>query len=291
MLVGARLNWLLNHGKGKKWNPNVKFIQLDIDATEPDSNYPISAPVTGDISSSIAKMLNIIKNQPLQSFKDWLTEIDKVKNDNKTNLQTKLNTGSVPMNYFNALKVINEVLENHQNIYVVNEGANTLDNARNIINMYNPRLRLDSGTWGVMGIGMGYSIGAAVTGKRSVIAIVGDSAFGFSGMEIETICRYKLPITIVIFNNNGIYRGTDKNLGNDGDPSPTTLTLNARYDKMIEAFNGKAFNAGNPEELYKGITEGLNSKTPTLINCIIDPSVGTESGHIGNLNPRSNINR
>jgi oxalyl-CoA decarboxylase len=71
---------------------------------------------------------------------------------------------------------------------VVNEGANTLDFARSIVDMYEPRKRLDVATWGIMGIGMGFAVAAAVVTGKPVIAIEGDSAFGFSGMEVETIC-------------------------------------------------------------------------------------------------------
>ena len=289
ILLGARLNWLLGHGKGKKWNPDAKFIQLDIDATEIDSNRQITAPVIGDIGSSIALILEELNKKPLQQCSEWLADIKKTKDANIEKMSAKLSSTTLPMNYFCALKAISDVLDKHRDIYLVNEGANTLDDTRNVINMYHPRHRLDCGTWGVMGIGMGYSIAAAVTGKRPVVAIEGDSAFGFSGMEIETICRYKLPITIVVFNNNGIYRGTDKNLSGGDDPSPTTLTIGARYDKMIEAFGGTAFNATTPDELRKALSEGINSGKPTLINCIIDPAVGVESGHIGNLNPKSSV--
>ncbi len=289
ILLGARLNWLLQHGKSKKWNPDAKFIQLDIDAAEIDSNRPIAAPVVGDIGSSLTLMLEEISKKPLPPCTDWLADIKNIKEANAEKMAVKLNCTALPMNYFGALKAISDLLEKHRDIYVVNEGANTLDDTRNVINMYHPRRRLDCGTWGVMGIGMGYSIAAAVTGKRPVVAIEGDSAFGFSGMEIETICRYKLPVTIVVFNNNGIYRGTDKNLGSDGDPSPTTLTIGARYDKMIEAFGGTAFNATTPDQLREAISAGIESGKPTLINCVIDPAVGVESGHIGNLNPKSSV--
>ena len=291
ILAGARLNWLLSHGKGKKWNPDAKFIQLDIDATEIDSNRPIAAPVVGDIRSSLKMMLDKADKSAVTPCKEWLASIEKVKSENSAKMAVKLNTATTPMNYFNALKAISEVLEKNRDIYLVNEGANTLDNTRNVINMYHPRRRLDCGTWGVMGVGMGYSIAAAVTGERPVVAIEGDSAFGFSGMEIETICRYRLPVTIVVFNNNGIYRGTDKNLGGGTDPSPTTLTIGARYDKMIEAFGGVAFNATTPGELQSALEQGIGSGKPTLINCVIDPAVGLESGHIGNLNPKSTIKK
>src|SRR5260370_42172868 len=99
--------------------------------------------------------------------------------------------------------------------------------------MYEPRKRLDTGTWGVMGIGMGYAIGAAVTTGKPVVAIEGDSAFGFSGMEIETICRYSLPVVPIVFNNGGIYRGGDVNRAGSTDPSATAFVKNSRYHKLI----------------------------------------------------------
>lgn len=287
MLLGARLNWLLSHGKGKHWNPDVKFVQLDIDPEEIDSNRPIAAPVVGDISSSMGLMVNTLEKFPVSPQHSWLDAIDKAKQPNIAKMEAKLSENPSPMNFFSALNAIRKVLENHKDIYLVNEGANTLDDTRDVINMYLPRRRLDTGTWGVMGIGMGFVIGAAITSGKPVVAIEGDSAFGFSGMEISTICRFKLPVTIIVFNNGGIYHGDDVNLSGGSDPSPTTLMASARYDKLIEAFGGTAYNATTPEELEKAVTEGITSLKPTLINCVIDSKAGTESGHIGNLNPKT----
>src|SRR2546428_2137701 len=146
-------------------------------------------------------------------------------------------------------------------LILVNEGANTLDFGRDIIDMRQPRKRLDCGTWGVMGIGMGYAIGAAVVSGKPVVAVEGDSAFGFSGMEIETICRYHLPIVVVVFNNGGIYRGDDVNRSGGADPAPTVLMKHARYDKLIEAFGGVGYNAVDPHVLAKGLTEAPDSGT------------------------------
>jgi oxalyl-CoA decarboxylase len=153
--------------------------------------------------------------------------------------------------------------------------------------MFEPRKRLDSGTWGIMGIGMGYAIGAAVTSGKPVIAIEGDSAFGFSGMEIETICRYQLPVTTLVFNNNGIYRGDAE----DGAPSPTAFVHNARYDKIIEAFGGAGYHVTDTPSLTKAVSEAIASGKPALINVVIDPTAGTESGHIQNLNPKSALKK
>ena len=286
MLLGARLNWLLAHGKGQKWNPDARFIQLDIEPEEIDSNRPIAAPVVGDIASSMEALLAGLTAYPMTQQNDWLEEIDRVKQVNAAKMEAKLNANPSPMDFFSALKAIRTVLEKHREVYLVNEGANTLDDTRNVINMYSPRKRLDCGTWGVMGVGMGYAIGAAVTSGQQVVCIEGDSAFGFSGMEIETICRYQLPVTIVILNNGGIYNGSHANLGGGTDPSPTTLDAQARYDRLITAFGGTPYYATTPEELEKALEAGIASKKPTLIDCAIDPKAGLESGHIGNLNPK-----
>ncbi|MES2351483.1 oxalyl-CoA decarboxylase [Duganella sp. Dugasp56] len=286
VLVGARLNWLLAHGKGKTWGVPKQFIQIDISPTEIDSNVAIAAPLIGDIGSCVSALLTGIRSgghgKPDAA---WTGAIAERKDKNLTKMASLLNQNPSPMNFHSALRAIRDVLKTRPDINVVNEGANTLDFARSIIDMYEPRKRFDSGTWGIMGIGMGYAIGAAVTSGKPVVAIEGDSAFGFSGMELETICRYELPVVTIVFNNNGVYRGTDVNPTGGKDVAPTVFVKNARYDKMIEAFGGVGYHVTNPEEMTKALTEAIASGKPTLINAVIDETAGTESGRLTNLNP------
>ena len=287
MLIGARLNWLLAHGKGSQWSPKVRFIQLDISPTEMDSNRPIASPVVGDIGSAVSALLAALKPGQVKPGAAWLDAIDKHKQQNAERMAQHLNANPDPMDFYSALRAVRDVLADKPDVYVVNEGANTLDFGRNIIDMHKPRKRLDAGTWGVMGIGMGYAIGAAVVSGQSVVAIEGDSAFGFSGMEIETLCRYQLPVVIVLLNNGGIYHGDDINHSGSSDPAPTVLMKQARYEMLIEAFGGKGYHVTDPQSLTQALTDALASGKPTLINCAIDPKAGTESGHLKNLNPQS----
>jgi oxalyl-CoA decarboxylase len=289
MLIGARLNWLLGHGKSPQWSATAQFVQLDIAPTEMDSNRAIAAPVVGDIASSVSALLATLKPGQIRPRAAWLNELAKHKQQNIERMATRLAANPEPMDFYSALGAIKGVLADKPEVYVVNEGANTLDTARNVIDMRLPRKRLDSGTWGVMGVGMGYAIGAAVVSGKPVVAIEGDSAFGFSGMELESICRYHLPIVTVVFNNGGIYRGDDVNRGRGADPAPTVLMKDARYEKLIEAFGGDGYYAVDPQGLAKALTDALASGKPALINCVIDPTAGMESGHIGNLNPQSSI--
>ncbi len=289
MLVGARLNWLLSHGKGKTWGaPNAKqFIQIDIAPTEMDSNVPIAAPLVGDIGSCASALVAGMGTHWPQPPAEWTGAIAERKDKNLSKMAATLALNPSPMSFQSALAVIRDAVKARPDAIVVNEGANTLDFARSIVDMYEPRKRLDVGTWGIMGIGMGFAVAAAVTTGKPVIAIEGDSAFGFSGMEVETICRYNLPVCVIVFNNNGVYRGTDVNAAGGPDVAPTVFVKGARYDKMMEAFGGVGVHATTPQELTKALDAALASGRPTLINAVIDETAGTESGRITSLNPQS----
>ncbi|MDI4231252.1 oxalyl-CoA decarboxylase [Bradyrhizobium sp. Arg237L] len=287
MLIGARLNWLLSHGKGKTWgDAPKKFIQVDIEPKEMDSNVEIAAPLVGDIGSCVIALLEGMGGNWPAPPADWTTKVNAKRDENVAKMAPKLMSNASPMDYHGALGVLRTIIKERPDAIFVNEGANTLDLARGVIDMYQPRKRLDVGTWGVMGIGMGYAIAAAVETGKPVLAVEGDSAFGFSGMEIETICRYDLPVCVVVFNNDGIYRGTDTNSAG-ADPATTVFVKGARYDKMIEAFGGVGVNATSPDELKRAVNAAMDSGKPTLINAVIDPAAGSESGRIGNLNPQS----
>jgi len=291
MLVGARLNWLLSHGKGKTWGDAPKtFIQIDIEPKEMDSNVEIAAPVVGDIGSCVSALLDGMGNDWPAPPADWINAVKTKREENVAKMAPRLTNTKSPMDFHGALGALRTVIKERPDAILVNEGANTLDLARGVIDMYQPRKRLDVGTWGVMGIGMGFAIAAAIETGKPVLAIEGDSAFGFSGMEVETICRYNLPVCIVIFNNDGIYRGTDINAAGS-DPAITTFVKGARYDKMIEAFGGVGVNATTPDELKRAVDAAMDSGKPTVINAVIDPAAGTESGSIGKLNPQSAVRK
>ncbi|MCL8487376.1 MULTISPECIES: oxalyl-CoA decarboxylase [Bradyrhizobium] len=291
LLIGARLNWLLSHGKGKSWGDQPKkFIQVDIEPKEMDSNVEIAAPVVGDIGSVVTAFSEAMGSNWPKAPVEWTSSVQKKREDNVAKMAPRLMNNNSPMDYHGALGVLRTIIKERPDAILVNEGANTLDLARGVIDMYQPRKRLDVGTWGVMGIGMGSAIAAAVETGKPVLAIEGDSAFGFSGMEVETICRYNLPICVVIFNNDGIYRGTDQNSAGT-DPATTVFVKGARYDKMMEAFGGVGVNATSPDELKRAVNEAMDSGTPTLINAVIDPAAGSESGRIGNLNPQSALTK
>jgi len=289
IMMGARINWLLSHGKGKQWGEpgGKRFIQMDIEPEEMDSNVEIAAPLVGDVGSCTQGLIDAMDGEGIAPPEAWLDQVHTKAEANMQKMSTRLQNNNHPMDYHSALGVLKQAINERPDTILVNEGANTLDLARSIVNIHKPRHRIDVGTWGVMGIGMGAAIAAAVETGKQVLAIEGDSAFGFCGMEVETICRYKLPVCIVVFNNNGIYRGDGENWGGGDDPATTSFVPDARYDMMMQAFGGEGVWVKTPDELKQAVEAALASGKPTLVNASIDPSAGKESGNIGNLNPQS----
>ena len=290
ILAGARLNWLLAFGHGK-WSPDTKFIQLDVEPQEIDCNRPIAAPVVGDLALSLDAILGGMKNVKMNADPAWVPALQAETKAKDVKFAKRLADAAPlrPMNHWSALSAVKPVLEANPDVILVNEGANTLDDTRDAVSMSLPRHRIDCATWAIMGMGMGSCVGAAVATGKSVVAVEGDSAFGFSGMDFATICRFHLPVTVVIFNNGGIYNNKGVNPATDpaikNDPAPTTLDLQARYELMADMFGAKGYYVTTPDELSKALTEAIASKAPAVINVQLAADAGAESGHIGYLNP------
>lgn len=290
VVIGARLNWMLSFGKGK-WNPAIKFIQLDVEPTEIDVNVPIAAPVVGDIKESLKALLAAMSGKKSAADPAWIPSIQSETKVKNAKFAATLSEAALkePMNHWSALSAIKPVLAANPDVILINEGANTLDDTRDTIDMQLPRHRVDCATWAIMGMGMGSCVGAAVATGKQVVAIEGDSAFGFSGMDFATICRFKLPVVVVIFNNGGIYNNIGVNPSTDpaikDDPAPTTLDLEARYDKMADVFGVKGYYVSTPASLKSALEEAIAAKKPAIIDVQLAANAGKESGHIGYLNP------
>ena len=295
LVLGARLNWMLSFGRGK-WNPQMKFIQVDVEPQEMDVNVPIAAPVVGDMGKALDAILAGLESKTMQADPSWLTSLQAEAKTKNAKFQTRLADAAKvsPMNHWSALSAIKPILEANPDVILVNEGANTLDDTRDSIDMTMPRHRVDCATWAIMGMGMGSCVGAAVATGKKVVAIEGDSAFGFSGMDFATICRFKLPVTVVVLNNGGIYNNIGVNPSTDPaiehDPAPTTLDLSARYDKMGDIFGAKNYYVTTPDELSAALKAAIDSGEPNIINVQLAADAGKESGHIGYLNPTPLIN-
>jgi len=209
------------------------------------------------------------QNLEIRNDDPWWVELRQKNQANKESLEKLCNDDSFPLTYHRVLSEIKKYITD--DTILVNEGANTMDLGRLIIPNTQPRQRLDAGTLGTMGVGLGYAIAAALVHKdKKVIAVEGDSAFGFSGLEVETMCRYDLPVCVIIINNNGIYKGIDA-LEKGVSVPPTVYVPNARYEKIMEAVGGKGYFITKADELGPTLHDAIitNRNIPTCVNIMI----------------------
>ena len=280
-LIGARLNWILHFGLPPRFKEGVRVIQLDIAGEEIGRNVPTEVPLVGDAKAIMAQLNDYLEAHPweLPEDNEWKAALRSEADQKRQTTASMLASDELPMNYYRPLKEIDEALP--RDAIIVSEGAKTMDISRQVLNNYFPRSRIDAGSWGTMGVGGGFALAAQVKNPdKRVIALEGDSAFGFDGMEIEVAARYGLPITWIIFNNNGIGGGPPAFI--EGRPPPVGAYVpDARHDKLIEAFGGKGYRVNTPEELRAALQEALTSDGPTLIDVVINPKADRRAQEFG----------
>nr|GMD69715.1 2-hydroxyacyl-CoA lyase [Ipomoea batatas] len=293
LVIGARLNWLLHFGEPPKWSKDVKFILVDVSKDEIELRKPWLGLV-GDATKVVEMINKEIKDDPFCYGKNhpWIESLAKKTKENVSKMEAQLAKDVVPFNFMTPMRIIRDaILElGSPAPILVSEGANTMDIGRSVLVQTEPRTRLDAGTWGTMGVGLGYCIAAAVASPdRLVVAVEGDSGFGFSAMEVETLVRYQLPVVVIVFNNGGVYGGDRRNPEEitgpyKDDPAPTSFVPGAAYHVLIEAFGGKGYLVGTPDELKSALSESFSARKPAVINVTIDPYAGAESGRLQHKN-------
>jgi 2-hydroxyacyl-CoA lyase 1 len=300
LLLGARLNWIFHYGEAPKWSPNARFIQVDLSPEEIGRNGgDASLGIVGDVNIVIPQLQRHLENWKYNtSASPYIKSLTASKESNEAKAAKTEAVAKTPLSFTHAYKIIRETLhslsppENGGIVYVA-EGANTMDISRSSFPVEYPRLRLDAGTYATMGVGMGYAIAAheaynspsaegksGPLGRKKIIALEGDSAFGFSGMEVETMARRNMDVLIFVMNNGGIYSGdaqseeefhTKKEKGGKEGLRSWGLGWEVRYEKLAEACGGKGYFVRTDEELERATREGFQAKVPVIINVVIEP--------------------
>ena len=275
LLIGARLNWILHFGKAPRWAEELKVIQIDIAAEEMGTNVPAEVALCGHADEVVAQLNAALESAPYRVTESeagarWLQDLEQSAEPNRRAVAAMEQDDSEPMGYYRVLKEVREVAP--QDSVFVCEGANTMDISRTVLPNELPKHRLDAGTFGTMGVGAGFAIAAAWTRPdKKIVAVQGDSAFGFSAMEVEVACRYRLPITWVVVNNNGIASGLSEIDFPPEKIPPWVYTPNARYETIIEAFGGRGWYVDSVADLRPALEEAMTSDVPAVVNVMIDP--------------------
>lgn len=312
LVLGARLNWILHFGEAPKWNEKVKIIQVDISAEElGKNNNHAELSILGDINAVVSHISDALKGWQYDSASPYLEALHASRDKNEAAAARAAKINRSPMTYARTFDVIKETLHRlsppeNAGIVYVSEGANTMDISRSMFPVEYPRLRLDAGTHATMGVGLGYAIAAhaaynlpgpeGVTGPaghKKVVCLEGDSAFGFSLPEVETMARYGMDILIFVINNGGVYHGdsTDSDewlkmqgktlQGVKGGLRSTSLGWEVGYEKVAEMCGGKGYLVRTPEELAIATEEGFNATVPVVVNVIIEAGAAKKLVSLG----------
>jgi len=273
-LLGARLNWIMHYGLPPRFNKDVRVVQLDIEPTEIGTNVPAEVALVGDGKAVVGQLNRALDNRQwfYPSETPWRALLQEKAQANMEAVQPMIDDDSAPTNYYRAFKDIVDWLP--EDAIIIGEGANTMDIGRTQMPNRRPRHRLDAGTYGTMGVGLGFAIAAAVTNPdKPIVSVQGDSAFGFTGMELETMVRYNLPVKLIVLNNGGIGGGVHP-LKEGQTAPPGNLTYGARYEGMLEALGGKGFYVEDPKDLRAALDEAMAFNGPALINVPLNPRAG-----------------
>ena len=270
-LMGARFNWIFHFGQAPRYAPDVKVIQLDIAPEEIGHNKATDVALVGDGKAIMAQMNAALAGRQWFHPKEspWRQMINKKASENAAQIKPQIDDDSAPATYYRAFKDIAAWMP--RNSILSAEGAGTMDIGLTMLPVFSAKACLNAGTYGTMGLGLGQAIAAAIVHPdRPVVHLSGDSAIGFSGMEMETLCRYNLPVKIVVLNNGGIGPGMPEI---PEDPmfnmKPNSLIYGARYDRVMEAFGGKGFFVEDPKDIRGALDEAMNHRGPALVNIVL----------------------
>ena len=281
LLLGARLNWIMHFGLPPRFHKDVRVIQLDIEPTEIGANVPAEVALVGDGKAVVGQLNQALGNRQwfYPSDTPWRALLKEKADANMAAVQPMIDDDSAPTNYYRAFKDIVEWLP--ENAIIIGEGANTMDIGRTQMPNRKPRHRLDAGTYGTMGVGLGFAVAAAVTNPdQPIVSVQGDSAFGFTGMELETMVRYNLPVKLIVLNNGGIGGGLHP-LPEGRTLPPGNLTYGARYEGMLEALGGKGLYVEDPKDLRAALDEAMAFDGPALVNVALNPRAGRKPQQFG----------
>ncbi|KAF2471923.1 uncharacterized protein BDR25DRAFT_366664 [Lindgomyces ingoldianus] len=302
LILGARLNWILHFGGEPKWASKVRLIQVDISAEEiGKNNGDAELGIAGDINVVVPQLTKALDGFKYDSFSPYMQTLQASKAKNEANAAKVAKIIKSPMGYHQVFDTIRRTLNRLSpaedgNIVYVSEGANTMDISRSVFPVEHPRLRMDAGTHATMGVGLGYAIAAHAaynypepegrtgpsTSSKKIVCLEGDSAFGFSMPEVETMARYNMDVLIFVVNNGGIYHGDSEEeeqwlklqektgKGQLGGLRSTSLGWEVKYEKMAEMCGGKGFLVRTSEELEKATEEGFHARVPVVVNVIIE---------------------
>ncbi len=268
LVVGTRINWIIGHAHAPRFNAHAKFIRIDIDPAEIAATVRLDIGLTGD-ARRIVEQLNAANDGRIhpELFEAWRRHLAEAHRQRNQAQEIKLSTDQRPIHPLRLCKEIRDFMD-REAILVV-DGQEILNYGRQSIPSYLPGHRLNSGTFGTMGVGLPYAIGAkAACPDRQVICLHSDGSFGINGMKLDTAVRHRLPVLTVISPHSGWM----------SDPKRAWVGRDlgfTRYDKMAEALGCHAEYVEQPQDIRPALERAgaaTRKGVPAVVNVMTDPN-------------------
>jgi acetolactate synthase-1/2/3 large subunit len=266
LVVGTRSNVISGFFTAPRWNKDAKFIVVNLDSNEIGHNAPVEVGIVGDAKAVLGQLTEAAKGRFNPTARTpWIDALAARDAKHSEQQAVLMDSNTVPMHPLRLMREVRDFMKRDD--YLIVDGHETLNFGRQSLPTYLPFHRINSGTHGNMGVGVPFAIGAkAAHPDARVIAVTGDGAFGWHGMEIDTAIRHKLNVLFVV-NNNANYTAADERT----NPHWVQKYLGyQRYDKMMEALGGYGELVERPEQIRPALERAANSGKPALVNVFVD---------------------
>jgi len=269
LVMGVPMDFRL--GFGGSFGDDTEIVVID--SAEPERRHPraVAAECYGEIPFTLAELVAAAGAKPLPS-EAWITELRAAESDQRAAERTELEDERAPLHPMRIYAELASMLD--RNAIVIGDGGDYVSYAGRVVDSYEPGCWLDPGPFGCLGSGPGYALAAKLARpERQVVLLLGDGAFGFSGMEFDTLARHGVAV-VGVMGNNGIW-ALEKHPMEFlyGYSVAAELRPETRYDQVVQALGCHGELVARPQELRPALERALACGAPALVNVLTDPAI------------------
>ena len=278
VMVGGRFNWIFQFGRPPKYAADVRIAQIDVNAEEMYSAADVEIGAVADARHAADALVERLSGRTLRTAStDWLTTLAQQSGANADRLTDRITSDAVPIDPHRVIAAVRDAIPRDAHLAV--DGEITMGIGRVLLESFVERSRLNAGTTGCMGTGVPYAIGAKLARPdATVVAVVGDYAFGAAALELETAARVGANVVFVVCNNEGIAGHTIQDRMFPADSPRIAKLLPANYEKFAELVDGHAERVEDPADLEGALQRALGANRPAVVHVITDPKGGRVAG-------------
>lgn len=278
VMLGGRFNWIFGFGRPPRYRRDVRIVQVDVCAEEMWSGAEVSLGIVADAAATADGLASALEGAKLRSADGaWLAELRETAARNEDAIAEATASRDAPINPYRLVREVRDAIPRETTVAV--DGETIMGICRVLLPAYGARTRLNAGTTGCMGTGVPYAIGAKLARPEApAVAVLGDYAFGAAAIAVETAARIRLPVVLVVANNEGIAGHLiQDHMLPEGAP-PIASLLPAHYEKMVEMVDGHAERVERPEEIRPALERALASDRVSIVHVRVDPKARRLSG-------------